>query len=78
MANWRELREKEDLTDEEYRQIPGASCENYITAMNYFVAQKGYTENEILQGLEATPEFVKNPRNWLNALDEQRFNMNVR
>ena len=77
MANWRNLQHKSNLTNNELRQIPGASCENYITALDYFVTDKGYSEKEILNGLEASPEFLKNPRNWLNALDEQTFNINI-
>jgi len=77
MANWKELIKKENLTDNELKQIPGALCTNYITSRNYFVDFHGYESKDLLDGLDATDEEFNESKNWLHALDEQRFNLNV-
>ncbi len=75
--DWQELLYRENLTEDELRRIPGASNENYIAAKDYFGRKYGMDQAALLEGLNISPEDFNNPQNWLNPLQEQRFNINV-
>ncbi|AFG36298.1 adenylate/guanylate cyclase domain-containing protein [Spirochaeta africana] len=77
MADWKTLLYRTNLTPQEIREIPGAACENYIAARNYLVNTKGYTDAQLLDGLEISPEEFSVGKNWLHSLDSRQFNTNV-
>lgn len=77
MEKWKSLLHRQDLSEEEIKRIPASSCENHINVLNYFVQHKGLSEEELLQGIECSPEMFKDPNNWLNPLDEKNFHLNI-
>lgn len=77
MEDWQNILDKKDLTEKEIKSIPGASCENFIAMKNYFVNQKHYSENELLENLEITKEKFNDPKNWINPLDAKQFFINT-
>lgn len=77
MAVWKELINKSDISYDELKLIPGASCENYIAMKNYFMQEYGFKEEDLLRGLSMSPEEFNNPKNWINSRDEQLFHINL-
>jgi adenylate cyclase len=77
MARWEHYIKRADLSESQLAEIPGTTCESTYSQFEYCEHELGIPRDRLLEGLSVDEEYLKNPNNWISALDDVRLDRNI-